>query len=90
MAPWHTHAADSKLSAEQRTRPRGLRCAATCDLVGFATIADLVLLGLVDERLVDVRDDTATGNGGLDEGVELLVTTDGELKVAGGDALDLR
>lgn len=34
-------------------------------------------------------DHTAAGDGRLDEGVELLVTTDGELKVAGGDALDL-
>ena len=54
--------------------------------------AELVALlgGLVDEGLVDVGDDTTARDGGLDEGVELLVTTDGELKVAGGDALDLR
>ena len=32
---------------------------------------------------------TSAGNGCLDEGVELLVTADGELKVARGDALDL-
>ena len=50
----------------------------------------LVLLGgLVDERLVDVGDHTTTSDGRLDEGVELLVTADGELEVAGGDALDL-
>lgn len=36
-------------------------------------------LGLVDERLVDVRDDTTTGDRGLDQRVQLLVTTDGEL-----------
>ena len=48
-----------------------------------------LLGGLVDEGLVDVGDHTTTGDGRLDEGVELLVTTDGELKVAGGDALDL-
>jgi hypothetical protein len=34
---------------------------------------------LVDERLVDVRDDTTTSDRGLDEGVQLLVTTNGEL-----------
>ena len=38
---------------------------------------------------MDVGDHTTAGDGRLDEGVELLVTTDGELKVAGGDALDL-
>ena len=45
--------------------------------------------GLVDEGLVDVGDDTTTGDGGLDKGVELLVTTDGELEMAGSDTLDL-
>lgn len=32
--------------------------------------------------------DTAEGDGRTDEGVELLVTTDGELEVTWGDALD--
>jgi len=45
--------------------------------------------GLGDEGLVDVGDDTSSGDGGLDQGVELLVTADGELKVARGDTLDL-
>jgi len=31
---------------------------------------------------VDVRDDAATGDGALDEGVELLIPKDGELQVA--------
>ena len=48
-----------------------------------------LLGGLVDERLVDVGDHTTTGDGRLDQGVELLVTADGELEVAGRDALDL-
>jgi hypothetical protein len=47
----------------------------------------LGLGALVDEGLVDVRDDAATSDGGLDEGVELLVATDGELKMARRDAL---
>ena len=38
---------------------------------------------------MDVGDHTTTGDGRLDQGVELLVTADGELEVAGGDALDL-
>ena len=37
---------------------------------------------------MDVRDDTAARNGRLDERVQLLVTTDGELQVARRDALD--
>jgi hypothetical protein len=52
------------------------------DLIGL-------LGGLVDEGLVDVGDHTTAGDGRLDQGVELLVTADGELEVAGRDALDL-
>lgn len=32
--------------------------------------------------------DTTKGDGGTDQGVELFVTTDGELQVAGRDTLD--
>lgn len=39
---------------------------------------------------MDVGDDTTASNGGLDEGVQLLVTADGELKMAGGDTLHLK
>jgi hypothetical protein len=42
------------------------------------------------QRAVDVRDDTAAGDRGLDERVQLLVTANGELQVAGGDALHLQ
>lgn len=34
-----------------------------------------------------VGDDTAAGDGGLNEAVQLLVSSDGELQVPGGDAL---
>ena len=44
---------------------------------------------LVDQGLVDVRDHTSTSNGALDEGVELLVSTDGQLEVTRGDTLHL-
>ena len=55
-----------------------------------ADLGRLLLLGrLVDQRLVDVRDHAAARDRGLDERVELLVTTDGELQVARGDTLDL-
>jgi hypothetical protein len=49
----------------------------------------LLLSGLVDEGLVDVRDDTSSGDGGLDEGIQLLVSPNSELKMAGGDTLHL-
>ena len=70
------------------TSASGLREAQTRS--SFADDLIGLLGGLVDEGLVDVGDHTTAGDGRLDEGVELLVTTDGELKVAGGDALDLR
>lgn len=35
-----------------------------------------------------MRQDTTKGDGGTNQGVELFVTTDGELQVAGGDTLD--
>ena len=54
-----------------------------------AHLVALLVLALVDERLVDVRDDTAARDGGLDERVELLVAADGELQVARRDALHL-
>ena len=38
---------------------------------------------------MDVRDDTTASNGGLDQGIELLITADGELKVTGSDSLHL-
>ena len=34
--------------------------------------------------------DTSEGNGGADQGVELLITTNGELQVAGSDTLDFQ
>lgn len=53
--------------------------------------ASLGLLGrLEDESLVDVRDHTTASDGGLDEGVELLVTSDCQLKVAGCNSFHLK
>jgi len=46
------------------------------------------LAGLHNEGLVDVWDDTTTGDGGLNEGIKLLVTADSKLQVAGSDALN--
>ena len=45
---------------------------------------------LADEGLVDVGDDTTAGNGSLDQGVQLLVSPDGELEMPRGDSLHLQ
>ena len=39
---------------------------------------------------MDVGNDAAAGDGGLDEGVQLLVSADGELEMAGSDTLHLQ
>ena len=39
---------------------------------------------------MDVRDHTSTSNGTLDEGIELFISTDGQLKMARGDTLHLQ
>lgn len=48
----------------------------------------LLLLNLEEESAVDMRQDTSEGDGGADQSVELLITTDSELQVAGGDTLN--
>ena len=50
----------------------------------------LLLSGLHDEGLVDVGDNTTTGDGSLDKSIKLLVTADSELEMSGGDALHLQ
>jgi hypothetical protein len=39
---------------------------------------------------VDVGDDSSSGDGGLDQGVQLLVSSDGELQVSRRDSLHLQ
>lgn len=48
----------------------------------------LSLRRLVDQRFVDVRDDTSTGNGGLDQSIQFFITSDGKLQMARCDTLD--
>lgn len=45
---------------------------------------------LHDKRLVDVGNDTTSGDGGLDQGVELFISTDSQLQVAGSYSLHLQ
>jgi hypothetical protein len=54
----------------------------------WAVLLGLLGLGtLADERLVDVGDHTAASDSGLDESVELLVSTNSQLQMAGRDTL---
>jgi hypothetical protein len=57
--------------------------------LSFQGLCLLLLLYLEQEGAVDVRQDTTKGDGGADEGIELFVTSDGQLEMARGDALDL-
>jgi hypothetical protein len=59
-------------------------------ILGRCNRSHLLLVGLHDECLVDVGDDTTTGDGSLDEGIKLLVTADSQLEMSGSDALDLQ
>lgn len=45
---------------------------------------------LADEGLVDVRNDTTSGNGCLDQAVEFFISSDGELEMARCDTLHLQ
>jgi len=47
------------------------------------------LLDLQQECAVDVWQDTSESDGGANESIEFFVTTDGELEMAGSNALDL-
>lgn len=57
--------------------------------LGLLGLRLLLLFDLEQKGAIDVGQDTAEGDGGADEGIELLVSTDGELQVTGGNALDL-
>lgn len=43
--------------------------------------------GLVDEGLVNMRDDTPTSNGALNKGIKFLVSSDSKLQMPGCDPL---
>ena len=45
---------------------------------------------LADQRLVDVGDNSATSDGRLDQGVQLLVSPDRQLEMPGSDPLHLQ
>ena len=50
----------------------------------------LLLLDLEQQGAVDMRQDTAEGDGGANQRVEFLITANGELQVAWRDALDFK
>jgi hypothetical protein len=43
---------------------------------------------LANERFVNVRNDTTPSDGGFNQAVELLISTNGELKMARCDTFD--
>jgi hypothetical protein len=45
---------------------------------------------LVNERFVDVRNNTTPGNGSLDQGIQFLITANSELQMTGSDTLHLK
>lgn len=47
------------------------------------------MLDLEEQRSVDVGKDTTEGDGGTDQSVQFLITTDGELEMSWSDTLDL-
>lgn len=53
-------------------------------------LCSLLLALLPNEGFVDVGNDTSSSNCCLDEGVQLLITTDGELQMTGSDTLHLQ
>jgi len=58
-----------------------------CDLGLFG---DRPVALFANQRLVNVGDDAAAGNGRLDEGVQLFVSSDSKLQVTGSDTLHLQ
>lgn len=63
-----------------------------CRFVRFLSIGLVLflLLDLEQQRTVDTWQDTTESNGGADQSIQLLVTTNGELQVAGRDTLDFQ
>lgn len=61
--------------------------------VSGARCVDFYSLGLLgclkDESLVDVRDHTTASNSGLDQGVELLITSNSKLQMSRSNSLHL-
>ena len=62
-----------------------------CRDLGICGLASLLLLlHLQQQCAVDVWQDTSEGNRCADKRVEFFVAADGELEMAGGDALDFK
>jgi len=71
------------------------RCLWTRTITWYKQVmSDLELLlwlgWFIDERLVDVWDNTSTGNCGLDKCVKFLVSTNGKLQVTRSDTLHFK
>ena len=58
-------------------------------LVKSKKASSWLLVGLNDQGLVDVGDNTTASNGSLDQSVKLLVAADSKLQMTRGYSLDL-
>lgn len=58
-------------------------------LLGDARHAGFALLELANERDVDVGQDTSAGDGGLDELIEFVISTNSQKQVTRIDTLDV-
>lgn len=85
------------LSSQEMTRtrqhalpsPLGVSCILLTARLNFHLLT-LLLLNLEQQCAVDVREYTSESDGGPDQRVELLVSTDGELQVTRRDALHFK
>lgn len=77
------------LKAQNRDQKKCWKQRPSDAYLALKSLGLLLLLDLQQQRAVDVWKDTSEGDGRTDESVELLITTDGKLKVTWGDALDL-
>ena len=88
----------SNARTNQRGGQRNIRTSAVPQRVDTAAeirldlrrLVLLLLFDLEEKRAVDVREHTTERDGDTDQGVELFVTTDGELEMAGSYALHLQ
>lgn len=96
--PGNKHRRKAKAEAwpkRWRNTKRELAVAASGSCISVASscldgrLVLLLLLDLEEERAVNVRQHTTKGDCGADQGIELLVATNGKLQMAGRDALDL-
>ena len=87
ILPRVTHSCHPTILQRKKSKSTQMKSRATTGLRS-RILALLLLLHLEEERAVDVRQNTTERDRGVNQSVELLVTTDRKLQVSGRDALD--